>query len=44
MVEFSETWDGGEAEINPLPLLFKALLRGQKDHVFFSGHLIYILK
>jgi hypothetical protein len=25
--------------INPLPLLFKALLHGQKDHVFFSGHL-----
>jgi len=24
--------------INPLPLLFKALLHGQKDH-FFSGHL-----
>jgi hypothetical protein len=30
--------------INPLPLLFKALLHGQKDRVFFSGHLIYILK
>jgi hypothetical protein len=29
---------------NPLPLLFKALLHGQKDRVFFSGHLIYILK
>ena len=25
--------------VNPLPLLFKALLHGQKDHVFFSGHL-----
>jgi len=25
--------------INPLPLLFKALLHGQKDRVFFSGHL-----
>ena len=24
---------------NPLPLLFKALLHGQKDRVFFSGHL-----
>jgi hypothetical protein len=24
---------------NPLPLLFKALLYGQKDGVFFSGHL-----
>jgi hypothetical protein len=22
----------------PLPLLFKALLHGQKDRVFFSGH------
>jgi hypothetical protein len=29
---------------NPLPLLFKALLHGQKDRVFFSGHLIYILQ
>jgi hypothetical protein len=28
--------------INPLLLLFKALLHGQKDHVFFSRHLIYI--
>jgi hypothetical protein len=28
---------------NPFPLLFKALLHGQKDRVFFSGHLIYIL-
>ena len=25
--------------ISPLPLLFKALLHGQKDRVFFSGHL-----
>jgi len=25
--------------INPLPLLFKALLQGQKDRFFFSGHL-----
>jgi hypothetical protein len=25
--------------INPLPLLFKAVLHGQKDCVFFSGHL-----
>jgi hypothetical protein len=24
---------------NPLPLLFKALLHGQKGCVFFSGHL-----
>jgi hypothetical protein len=32
------------AYINPLPLLFKALLQGQKDHVFFSGHLIYMLQ
>jgi hypothetical protein len=31
-------------EIDPLPLLFKALLHGQKDCVSFSGHLIYILK
>jgi hypothetical protein len=30
--------------IDPLPLLFKALLHGQKDRVFFSGHLIYILQ
>jgi hypothetical protein len=30
--------------INPLLLLFNALLHGQKDRVFFSGHLIYILK
>jgi hypothetical protein len=30
--------------INPLPLLFKALLQGQKDCIFFSGRLIYILK
>jgi hypothetical protein len=29
----------------PLPLLFKALLQGQKNRVFFfSGHLIYILQ
>jgi hypothetical protein len=28
---------------NPLPFLFKALLHGQKDCIFFSGHLIYIL-
>jgi hypothetical protein len=27
-----------------LPLLFKALLHGQKDRVVFSGHLIYTLK
>jgi len=26
-------------KFNPLPLLFKALLHGQKDRVFFSGHL-----
>jgi hypothetical protein len=25
--------------LNPMPLLFKALLHGQKDHIFFSGHL-----
>jgi hypothetical protein len=30
--------------MNPLPLLLKALLHGQKDRVFFSRHLIYILK
>jgi hypothetical protein len=29
---------------NPLPLLFKALLHGQKDRVFFSGRLIYVVK
>jgi hypothetical protein len=31
-------------QVNPLPLLFKALLQGLKDHVSFSGHLIYVLK
>jgi hypothetical protein len=30
--------------VNPLPVLFKSLLHGQKDCVFFNGHLIYILK
>jgi hypothetical protein len=30
--------------INPLPLLFKALLHGQKDCIFFSGNLIYTLQ
>jgi hypothetical protein len=25
--------------LNPMPLLFKSLLRGQEDCVFFSGHL-----
>jgi hypothetical protein len=30
--------------INPLPPPFKALLHGQKDRVFSSRHLIYILK
>jgi hypothetical protein len=25
--------------LNPLPLLFKSLLPGQEDCVFFSGHL-----
>jgi hypothetical protein len=30
--------------INPLLLLFKALLQGQKDCVFFSRHLIYKLQ
>jgi hypothetical protein len=29
---------------NPLQLLFKALLWGQTDRVFFSRHLIYILQ
>jgi hypothetical protein len=32
------------AHLSPLPFLFKALLHGQKDHVFFSGRLIYTLK
>jgi hypothetical protein len=32
------------SSFNPLPALFKALLHGQKDRVFFSWHLIYILK
>jgi hypothetical protein len=27
------------ALFNPLPLLFKSLLPGQEDCVFFSGHL-----
>jgi hypothetical protein len=31
-------------KFNSLPLLFKALLHGQKDLIFFCGHLIYILK
>jgi hypothetical protein len=35
---------GFKSAFNPLPLLFKAVLNGQKDCVFFSGHLIYILK
>ena len=26
-------------ELNPLPVQFKAVLRGQKGCVFFSGHL-----
>jgi hypothetical protein len=26
-------------QFNPLPLLFKSLLPGQEDCVFFSGHL-----
>jgi len=26
-------------DVNPLPLLFKALLHWQKDRIFFSGHL-----
>jgi hypothetical protein len=30
--------------LNPLPVLFKALLHVQKDHVLFSGLLFYILK
>jgi hypothetical protein len=30
----------GKTSFNPLPLLFKALLQGQKDCIFFSGHLI----
>jgi hypothetical protein len=33
-----------ECRFKPLPLLFKALLDGQKDRVYLSGHLIYILK
>jgi hypothetical protein len=33
-----------EVLFNLLPFLFKALLHGQKDRVFFSGHVIYILK
>jgi hypothetical protein len=28
---------GSEVEINPLQPLFKALLQGQKDCIFFSG-------
>jgi hypothetical protein len=30
--------------VNPLTVLFKFLLHGQKDCVIFSRHLIYILK
>jgi hypothetical protein len=30
---------GGEVPFNPLPHLFKSLLPGQEDCVFFSGHL-----
>jgi hypothetical protein len=30
--------------LNPLPLIFKALLQGRKTTFFFSGHLIYILQ
>ena len=33
---------GGECTcvvVNPLPVQFKAVLRGQKGCVFFSGHL-----
>jgi hypothetical protein len=33
-----------ECRFNPLLLLFKALLHGQKHRAFFSWHLIYILK
>jgi hypothetical protein len=36
--KYTECW------FKPLPLLFKALLHGQKDLVYLSGHLIYILK
>jgi hypothetical protein len=30
---------GTRRGLNPLPLLFKSLLPGQEDCVFFSGHL-----
>jgi hypothetical protein len=33
-----------DSHVNPLPVLFKSLLHGQKDWVFFNGRLIYILK
>jgi hypothetical protein len=29
----------GQQNFNPLPLLFKSLLPGQEDCVFFSGNL-----
>jgi hypothetical protein len=32
-------WGSKVRYINPLPLLFKSLLPGQEDCVFFSGHL-----
>jgi hypothetical protein len=33
------SWYSFLLKVNPLPLLFKALLYGQKDCIFFSGHL-----
>jgi hypothetical protein len=36
---YSVTKDSKMFATNPLPLLFKSLLPGQEDCVFFSGHL-----
>jgi hypothetical protein len=32
-------WKKKQNKFNPLPLLFKSLLPGQEDCIFFSGHL-----
>jgi hypothetical protein len=45
-VHVTETWQRcGEVTVNPLPLLFKSVLPGQEDCVFFfSGHLNFHAK
>ena len=35
----NNVWYKYTVTINPLPVQFKAVLRGQKGCVFFSGHL-----